>query len=85
MEQVNLAGDSPTAANTENYIVIYRKHGDLMLETRYFGPFTDYLKAEEFLCGLPAIGVFIDELHKGRKGVKFIEPLISASEVSRAP
>lgn len=41
---------------TNQHIVVYRAHGDLMCETQYYGPFACFDDAYEFLCALPALG-----------------------------
>lgn len=38
------------------FIVIYKPHGSLNMETRHIGPFKEYDEAYEYLCKLPAIG-----------------------------
>lgn len=60
----------------QQWIVVYRPHGDLMNETQHYGVFDDYLAAETFLCNLPAVGHYDEEAHNGRKGVKYVQPLI---------
>lgn len=54
------------------FIVIYREHGQLNLETKYIGPFHDWLEAYEILCSLPALGSCPSDKEPG---VKFIEEL----------
>ena len=38
------------------HIVIYRPHGKLIMETKYYGPFESWEDADDFLGTLPAIG-----------------------------
>ena len=58
------------------WIVIYRAHGELAIETKHYGPFNDYMDAEDYLISLPALGYYDDELHAGQTGCKYIEQLI---------
>lgn len=59
----------------ENWIVIYRPHGQLNCETKYYGPFDCYEDADTALCELPAIGTYDNHLHMERSGVKYIQQL----------
>lgn len=56
----------------EQFIVIFRKHGELNMETKYYGPMS-FCDAYEFSCTLPAL----DFCPAGdNPGVKWIEQLI---------
>lgn len=58
------------------FIVIYREHHKLNIDTEYYGPFHAYESAYEFLSCLPAIGPFIESPSgETTRGVKFIEEL----------
>jgi len=35
------------------FIVVYRKNGEMYLDTKYYGTFPDFDSAYEFLCELP--------------------------------
>ena len=54
------------------YIVIYRAHGQLNCETKYYGPFISHEAAYEKLCSLPALGLAGD-LDSGEKHVQELE------------
>lgn len=32
------------------FVIVFKQHGTLNIETRYFGPYTDYTAAEDALC-----------------------------------
>ncbi len=53
------------------FIVIYRQHGQLNYETKYYGPYPSHDEAYEILYTLPALG------HAGDldSGVKYIQEL----------
>lgn len=60
------------------FIIVYRPHNELNLDTRYIGPFTDYSAAYDYLDQLPAIGPHLaprpsQPCHN--PGVKFIQEL----------
>jgi len=59
----------------KQHIVVYRKHGDLQIETKFYGPFANHDEAYDFLCGLPAIGHYDDDLHAGMHGCKYTKAL----------
>lgn len=61
------------------YIVVYRPHGILRYDTKFYGAFNSYLEAEDFLEALPALGVY-DGSGIGGEGVKYIQEL-TAPEV----
>lgn len=67
-----------TSFNTAHlpHIVVYRKHGDLHLETKFYGPFANHDDAYDFCCTLPAIGHYDDDLHAGQYGCKYTQVLI---------
>lgn len=56
------------------YLVIYRAHGQLNTETKYYGPFNSFDDAYEYLCTLPAIGTNHTE---GENGVKYVQEITS--------
>ncbi len=73
----------PKNAN-EKFIVVYRPHGRLLIETEYFGPFDAWIDADDFLCALPALGLYDAEGDVlGTKGVKYIAP-VKPPEVKHA-
>lgn len=53
-----------------NHIVIFRLHGQLQMETQYFGPFEDFDSAYEYLCALPALGICPEGQESGCKYIK---------------
>ena len=60
------------------YIVIYRPHNAMNIETQYIGPFADFNAAYEHLYSLPALGPHIGTSADGladNPGVKFIQLL----------
>ena len=57
------------------HIVVYRKHGDLQCETKFYGPFSNHDEAYDFLCTLPAVGAYADDLHAGQSGCKYTQAL----------
>lgn len=56
------------------YIVIYRPHNMLNLDTKYYGPFT-YDEAEERICKLKNLGQYQEDNLHNNPGCKFIEEL----------
>lgn len=58
------------------FIVIYRPHNELNVNTRHIGPFRTYMGAEACLCNLPAIGIHYPDGVLDNPGVKYIEELI---------
>lgn len=68
------------------FIVIYRPHNKLNLETQYHGPFLSHDDAYDFLCGLPALGIQDQdpEIVTPNPGVKFIQSLIAPQRVEPA-
>ncbi len=57
------------------YILIYRPHGKLILETEYFGPFKEYMDAEDALGLLPPIGYQFTQREHDHPGCKYIQQL----------
>lgn len=55
------------------FIVIYRPHGVLHIETKHFGPFTTHEAAYDYLCSLPAIGQAEDGEEDGCKYTEELE------------
>jgi len=55
------------------FIVIYRPHGELECDTKYYGSFATFNEACDFLEALPALGSkgSFNEL----PGVKFVQEL----------
>jgi hypothetical protein len=51
------------------YIVRYRRHGELNVETKHYGPFKHHHKAERFLATLPALGVCPEGENPGEKWI----------------
>jgi hypothetical protein len=71
------------------FMVVYRPHNTLVLDTRYYGPFAAWGEAYDFLCELPAIGTH-QQPQSGpcASGVKFVQqltapalPALEAAEV----
>lgn len=58
------------------FIVIYRKTGELNLDTKHYGPFTDFDLAYEFLCELPNCSN--ENPVCDSTGVKYVQELIPA-------
>lgn len=65
----------------QQFIVVYRPHGALMMETQFHGPFGDLGTADDFLCTLPALG---SNTTGQQSGVKYIEKLTSAGHPYQA-
>lgn len=61
---------------TTQYIVIYRKHGELNIDTKYYGPFNSHEDAYEYLCLLPALGMFKER--GAEAGCKYVQELTPA-------
>lgn len=57
------------------HIVIYRPHGKLNIETKFYGPFDDYDAAYDFLCTLPAIGYQFTQEEIDNPGCKYTAQL----------
>lgn len=51
------------------FIVIYRKHGELNMDTKHIGPFNDHDSAYEHLCTIPAIGICGEYENQGCKHI----------------
>ena len=58
-----------------NYIVIYREHNALNIDTKYYGPFTDHDEAYDKLCDLPALGQYAADGISDEPGCKYITEL----------
>jgi len=56
------------------YIVIFRQHGQLNLETQHIGPFASFDEAYAYLCELPALGICPVDQQKGVKCVFELQP-----------
>ena len=54
------------------YIVIYRPHGKLQLETKYYGPVPEYGMAEDIVGLLPPIGIAFTQEEHDNPGCKYI-------------
>ena len=39
------------------FIIVYRPHGELKIDTKHYGPYNSHDEAYEALCKLPAIGI----------------------------
>ena len=59
------------------HIVVYRANGEMNIETKFYGPFADHDEAYEFLCTLPAVGIYNEEEHEGQHGCKYTQVLIA--------
>lgn len=83
IEYVYTSGESISADSVSVYtaklphIVSYRANGWLHCQTQYYGPFANHDDAYEFLCTLPAVGLYDDQLHEGQHGHKFTQALFS--------
>jgi len=62
------------------HIVIYRPHGKPQMETKYYGPFEDYIEADDFLCTLPAIGYQFTQEEHDHPGCKYVQELASPDD-----
>lgn len=58
------------------HIVVYRANGEMQCETKFYGPFVNHDEAYDFLCTLPAVGIYNDEEHEGQHGCKYTQALI---------
>lgn len=58
------------------YIVVHRNHGELMMDTKFIGPFDTWHEADDHLSSLPAVGYYDEKVHCGRSGVKYVQELI---------
>lgn len=55
------------------WIVVYRAHGQLNMDTQYVGPWPTHDEAYAALCEIPALGV----CHRTQTpGVKFVQHLM---------
>lgn len=61
----------------EQFVIVYRKHGELMNDTKIIGPFSSYSEADTFFSTLPAVGYYKEAEHHGRSGVKYIQEMIT--------
>lgn len=52
------------------FIVIYRAHGQLNMETAHIGPFSTHEEAYDYLCMLPALGICPEGENVGCKYTK---------------
>jgi len=57
------------------YIVIYRRHNQLNVDTQYIGPFMTEERAYDALCELPALGIYKEDGQLNNPGVKFTQAL----------
>ncbi len=60
---------------TNQFIVIYRAHNQLMIDTKHYGPY-DYDNAETKLESLGALGHYEDDGLHNNPGCKYIEALL---------
>lgn len=58
------------------FIVVYREHNKMHLDTQYHGPFGDWGDAYEYICTLPALGIFEPECEDSLRGVKWVQELM---------
>ncbi len=54
------------------FIIVYREHNKLNIDTKYYGTFKTYGEAYDYLCTLPAIGAYTGY---GLAGCKFVQEL----------
>jgi hypothetical protein len=69
------------------FIVIYREHNLLNIDTCFVGPFDTYGEAYDALCEMPSLGHQYEDGAEGLPGVKYIEELhttLPAATQSRA-
>ena len=53
------------------FIVVYRPHGALFMDTKHYGTFQTWDEAYDFLCNLPALGAY----YKPDAGCKYVQEL----------
>lgn len=61
----------------EMFLVVYRQHNQLNLDTVFFGPFTTWAEADDHLTSLPALGIHQPADDLDNPGVKYIAALTS--------
>ena len=66
------------------FIVVYRPHNELNLDTTYYGPFATWPEADDALCSLPALGIHVPGEDIDNPGVKFIQELTSPNTIREA-
>lgn len=59
------------------YIVVFRQHGELIMNTDHIGPFEEWSDAYEYLAYLPALGTCPEGENPG---VKFVQELLTGRE-----
>jgi hypothetical protein len=57
------------------FVIVYREHNKLMLETLYIGPFDTWDEAHEYMSKIPALGIHVPEGVTPNSGVKHVEPM----------
>lgn len=67
------------------FVVVYRPHNTLQIETKFIGPFTAYADAYDALCLLPALGEYAEAIEGGviGPGVRFIQELTPLDDALR--
>ena len=57
------------------YIVVYRPHNELNIDTTYYGPFPSWSQADDALSRLPALGIHEPAEPVDNPDCKFIQAL----------
>lgn len=70
-------GNAPYSPPAESFIVVYRPHNMLNIDTKFYGPFDSHESAYGFLCEIPALGTYEygEETDVPNPGVKYIQTL----------
>lgn len=71
------------AIRSDQWIVVFKAHGQMNCETQYIGPFTGHDAAYEALCALPALGHEPSDCTA--PGHKFVQPLTRAFKQPAPP
>jgi hypothetical protein len=70
---------------TQKYIVIFREHNKLLIDTLYVGPFDTFEEAYESLCEMPALGTYEPSTESvNGSGVKYIETVYTSFEEAKS-
>ena len=75
-------GQSKRRKGNRMFIVIYKTHGSLNIDTAHIGPFPSWGEAYEYLCMLPALGICPEGENPGHKYIK--ELMAPDMDISRA-
>lgn len=58
------------------FLVIFRPHGELSLNTQYVGPFDSHDEAMDALGQMPALGLCPDDCKPGVKHIAVLDPCL---------